>query len=328
MSGLFILSLDVELAWGTYGPANVARLAPYFDGERDSIRRLLALLDQVAIPATWAVVGHLMLDRCDGHPDVLQPHYAWSAGPDAARDPCSDIARAPRFYAPDVIALIRAARVPHEIGSHTFTHVIAADPAVTPDIWHSQMAKCAALHAEHGLPLRSIVYPQNRIAYVDTLPQYGITAYRGQEQNWYARWQGEGVLGRVCHLIDRALGLPPPTYDPAALRVGERLVNLPASQFLMGAEGVRRFIPVESRVQQARLGLDRAVTRGQLFHLWFHPFNLGTGDGMFPTLERILQDVARRRDAGDLRVMTMAGAAEWILSTFTAKRAKDAGKNL
>jgi hypothetical protein len=41
-----------------------------------------------------------------------------------------------------------------------------------------------------------------------------------------------------------------------------------------------------------------------------------------------LQDVARRRDAGDLRVMTMAGAAEWIPSTFTAKRAKDAGKNL
>jgi hypothetical protein len=167
----------------------------------------------------------------------------------------------------------------------------------------------AALHRKYKLPLKSIVYPRNQVAYTDTLKDYGIIAYRGVEQNWYGNRRG------LFHLIDRALGLPPPTYDPVSLKVGDKLVNLPASQFLMAYDGIRGRIPTASRVRQARLGMDRAVRRNQLYHLWFHPFNLGTSEKMFDALDQILTEVARLRDAGKLHVMTMEQAAEWVLGT-------------
>lgn len=311
MTGVFILSLDTEIAWGTYGAQKLSRLSPCFNAYRDYFPRLIALLDAYDIPATFAVVGHLFLEQCSGHDDVQQPHYRWSGAPDSYRDPCSDRQRAPWYYAPDIIDQIRGARVHHEIGTHTFTHVIAADPAVTPTVWEAQLAKCAALHAERGLPMRSLVYPQNQIAYTDRLNDFGIVAYRGVERRWYTRLPRP--LHRAFHLLDRTLGLTPPTYNLSSLRVGERLVDLPSSQFLMAYDGIRRFIPTSARVRQARRGLEQAVRRGQLFHLWFHPFNLGTSEEMFEALSQILQIAARYRDAGQLRVLTMGAAAELLL---------------
>jgi peptidoglycan/xylan/chitin deacetylase (PgdA/CDA1 family) len=290
MSGLFILSLDTEIAWGTVGAAALKRSAGCFDNYRLLLRWLVALLDTYAIPATWAVVGHLFLKP--GDPRAI-PH----------KDPTD------WYYGADVIEAIRGARMPHEIGTHTFSHVFTSE--VTRAAWEGELALCATIYREHGLPLKSLVFPRNQIAYTDSLPRYGVMAYRGVEQSWYRSFPRPGA--RAAHWLDRALGLPPPTYDLATLKVGEVLVNLPASQFLMHYDGPRRWIPTASRVRQARLGLDAAVRGGQLYHLWFHPFNLGSSPAMFDALEQILRDVARRREVGQLRVLTMADAAEWVL---------------
>jgi hypothetical protein len=310
LPGTFILSLDTEIAWGTYGAADVAARAASFDVYRDLICRLLDLLDRYQIPATWAVVGHLLLDACDGHPDLPQPHYVWADAPDADRDPCTDAMRDPWYYGPDVIAAIRAAQVEHEIGTHTFTHVLAGDAAVTPAIWEAQLAACAALHREHGLPMHALVYPQNRVAYVDRLAAHGITVYRGQEARPYRR--STHPAARLLSLLDYALSRTPPTYAPSTLAASGPPLNLPASQFLLSYDGVRRFIPTGARIRQARRGLDQAIRRGEIYHLWFHPFNLGSGAGMFDALAGILKLAAARRDAGDLQVLTMGAAADWI----------------
>jgi peptidoglycan/xylan/chitin deacetylase (PgdA/CDA1 family) len=293
MAGIFILSLDTEIAWGTYGATAIARQQHTFDHYRPLLRRLVDLLDQYAIPATWAVVGHLFLnqDSHDAVPLRVPEHPDW-------------------YHAPDAIEMIRSAHTTHDIGTHTFTHAFADE--VTPGVWHEELRTCARLHHEHNLPLHSLVYPRNHIAYIETLNQYGIIAYRGAEQKWYR--QPSGVVGRVLSYLDYLLALPPVTYDPATLRVSENLVNLPASQFLMSYDGMRGWIPTTSRVRQARLGIERAIQRNHLYHLWFHPFNLGSSEKMYAALEQILREVAQRRDMGDLRVMTMTQAAEWILN--------------
>jgi peptidoglycan/xylan/chitin deacetylase (PgdA/CDA1 family) len=311
MTGIFILSLDTEIAWGTYGEHDLNRQCHNFDNNRQIVQRLVDLLDKYDIAATWAVVGHLFLDHCNGHPDVLQPHYAWADKPDAERDPCTNIEKDSWYYGSDIIQMIRNAKTQHEIGTHTFTHVMAGDPAVSLEIWQSQLRKTVAIHRENGLTATSLVFPQNKIKYVEQLSQFGITAYRGEEQSWYASLPKR--IQRACHLLDRAIGLRPPTYDPNHLRQGKQLVNLPASQFYMSYDGIRRYIPLESRVRQARLGLNRAERNGHLYHLWFHPFNLGSSEQMFDGLEMILNDVATRRDAGRIKVMTMAQAAQWVL---------------
>jgi peptidoglycan/xylan/chitin deacetylase (PgdA/CDA1 family) len=310
MSGIFILSLDTEIAWGTYTRADMRAFSPIFARYRGVLRQLIDLLDLYEVPATWAVVGHLFLQPGEPAPPGLeQPHYSWSDQPDWERAP--DSSHPAWYYGPDVIELIRGARAAHEIGTHTYTHVIAGQPAVTPQILDSQLAACVAAHQANGLELRSIVYPWNEIAYTDRLADHGILAYRGEERNWYRGMPGP--LGRLGHLLDRALAIPPPTYDLDGLRPKGEVINLPASQFLMAYDGVRRLIPTGARVRQARIGLDRASQEDRLFHLWFHPFNLGTSPAMFEALERILQEVARLRSEDGLRVMTMGQVAEWVL---------------
>ena len=65
--GVFTLSLDFELIWGTldlFGPDRFRRAC---EVERSVVfDRLLALLEELEISATWCVLGHLFLDRCGG----------------------------------------------------------------------------------------------------------------------------------------------------------------------------------------------------------------------------------------------------------------------
>ncbi|MBL8164666.1 MAG: polysaccharide deacetylase family protein [Anaerolineae bacterium] len=290
MSATFILSLDTEIAWGT-DAWDLPRFAACFDGYRPLVRRLLDLLERYEVAATWAVVGHLFLPPGDPRAHPRTP-TAW-------------------YHAPEVIEWIRGARTLHEIGTHTFSHVYTRESSTTRDVWLAELRACAELHRQHGLPLRSLVFPRNQVAYLDTLPEVGIRAYRGEERSWYRGLPARPR--RAAHLLDRALGLPPPTYALDMLRVNAQLVNLPASQFLMAYDGLRGRIPTASRVRQARLGLAQAVRRGHLYHLWFHPFNLGTSPAMFDALEAILREVAALRAAGQLRVMTMQSAAHELL---------------
>lgn len=314
MSGIFVLSLDTEIAWGTIGVRDLARSAAAFDGYRGMITRLLRILDDRDIAATWAVVGHLFLSQCDGHPDLPLPTYAWADRPEADRDPRSHRAQAPWYYGDDVVAMIRGARVAHEIGSHSFTHVMAGDPAVSRQMWEAQLAACRDIHAANGAPMRSLVFPRNQVCHVDLLPAFGVRAFRGGERSWYRNVRGRAA--RLCHLADRALGFTPPTYPLDGLRVSPELVDIPASQFLMTYDGVRGLIPTRSRVAQARRGLEAASRGDAVFHLWFHPFNLGLGreGAMFGALESVLDIVVRRRESGDIRVATMGDVADEVLA--------------
>jgi peptidoglycan/xylan/chitin deacetylase (PgdA/CDA1 family) len=294
MTGTFILSLDTEIAWGT-DSFDLPRCAPYFDAYPHLLRRLIDLLDQYHIPATWAVVGQLMLK-----PDDKRSLIMASPGLDEIR----------WYHAPYVVEWIRAAKTPHEIGTHTFSHVYTDDPNTTQKLWEDELRDVVKLHRQLKLPsIRSIVYPRNQIKYLDTLPKYGIIAYRGIEGNRPRERRG------LAHLLDRALALPPPTYDLSACKTNDQLVNLPASQFLLAYDGLRGRIPTASRVRQARLGMEQAARKNELYHLWFHPFNLGTSPRMFEALEQILQIASALREQGKLQILTMEQAANKILST-------------
>ncbi len=282
MTGTFILSLDTEIAWGT-DAVHLPRYAHCFDHYPAILRRLIDLLDQYDMPTTWAVVGQLMLPATDSHAENKQPTH-W-------------------YHAPYVLDWIRAAKTNHEIGTHTFSHIYTDEPATTQAVWEAELANCLRLHQQLGLPLRSIVYPRNQIKYLDTLSKYGIIAYRGIEGNRPRERRG------ITHLLNRALALPPPTYDLQSCKVNYKLVNLPASQFLLAYDGIRSRIPTASRVRQAHLGLEQAARKNELYHLWFHPFNLGTSARMFDALEQILKIVSTMREQGKIQVLTMEQTA-------------------
>lgn len=316
-SGLFVLSFDTELAWGTFDVGGLSRYAAHFAQYRDLVKRLVAMLDEYRIPATWAFVGHLLLDKCvkaeNGltHPDVQRPRYTWYPHDWHHCDPATDIHRDPWWYATDVLNMVRSAPVKHEIATHTFSHIVVDDPACTAEIFRSQLTACAELHKRHRLEFRSIVFPRNRVAYRDVLCDYGIIAYRGRESRWYSRIWPETSGSGIFHILDRALPFSPSTYPLDTLREGP-LVNLPASMMLLARDGFRRSIPLQTRAAQAKAGLRKAAQQGQLFHLWLHPSNLGSDTALFSCLEDILQAADTMRQQGLLQILTMCKAAEWI----------------
>ncbi|MEO1667407.1 MAG: polysaccharide deacetylase family protein [Chloroflexota bacterium] len=303
MTGTFILSLDTEIAWGTY--THLEKRAPAFDRYPELLNRLIQQLDIYEISATWAVVGHLLLSEAETT-SVPQPHYRFAANPDSRRMD----GHPPTWFRASYIAdAIQSMRQPQDIGTHTFTHVLASE--VSRELFAAQLAEAVRVHTAKGLSApRALVYPQNRVSHTDLLPDYGLITYRGTAHDWYARLPAP--LRRPAHLLDRTLGIAPPTYAPADCLRSDGLVNLPASQFLMSYDGIRQRIPTSARVKQARLGIKRAIQRGEVFHLWFHPFNLGSSDAMFDALSQILSMVWEARARGLLHVMTMTDMATEI----------------
>ncbi|MGH2447954.1 MAG: hypothetical protein ACRDFS_05060 [Chloroflexota bacterium] len=201
--------------------------------------------------------------------------------------------------------MVLSAELNHEIATHTFSHIVVGDPDCDRDIFRSQLAACKRLHDGLGLPFASIVYPRNRVAFVDVLPEFGITSYRGRQVGT----RGGGVAGRALTLADRIAAPTPPTYK-LPVRGDQRTVNLPASMLYSSRSGVRRLVPMRSRLRQARRGIREAAEAGHLFHLWFHPFNLSGDDELFFGLDTILRRVAEYREAGRLDVLTMQQTAE------------------
>jgi hypothetical protein len=94
---------------------------------------------------------------------------------------------------------------------------------------------------------------------------------------------------------------------------------IPASQFYSPFMGVGRYVPLQSRVRKAVNGLNHATKHGGVYHLWTHPFNMGyRTEELLLGLRQILDHAAQLRNAGQLKIQTMAGQTPNSNSCFRA----------
>src|SRR5262245_4798972 len=238
--GTMVVSLDLELAWGRFDHIPLATLENESRRERKHIMPLLALFDRYEIPATWAVVGHLMLEKClrnhqgMAHPDLF-PHayYSWFPRDWYCFDPCTTVDSAPAWYAPDIVEWIRRARVRHEIGSHSFGHIYYGDPECAASVALADLNAAVEIAAQQGILLKSFVFPRNQVGHLDVLKRFGLRSYRGAEPPLIRT--NNRVLQKAVHFLDQLLAL-----RPRAVRVEETLPglwNLPGNHFFIACDG-------------------------------------------------------------------------------------------
>jgi peptidoglycan/xylan/chitin deacetylase (PgdA/CDA1 family) len=302
--GTIVVSIDAELAWGFHDldpvPSERVRNA------RSGWRRLLELLEEFEIPATWAVVGHLFLEECDG---VHADHPSAPGWFD--RDPGGTFPDDEDWYGPDLIEAVRTSSVGHEIGSHTFSHVEFGKAYATEEIAAAELERSVELASRAGIDLDSLVFPRNDVGHLDLLADHGFVCYRGRAPD---RWF-DGRLRKPGKLLAYTVGRnPPPLVTPTVDEHG--LVDVPASLYLFSLEGLAGTVSSAVRgdpvLRQARLGIDEAIQSDEMFHLWLHPNNiLGPGDA--ERLERVFGYVRERVDSTDLRVETMGEVARRVL---------------
>jgi hypothetical protein len=322
--GILTLSFDLELIWGTVDLLGPERFRRRCEIEREVvIDRLLALLAEFGISGTWCVVGHLFLNRCyrqNGrkHFEIVRPRHAWCQGDWFGHDPDGTEDDAPLFLGRSLIKKILACPVPQEIGSHSFSHVIFGDRGCSRETAKSEIEACVRAAAEMGLTLHSFSFPRNQVGHVDLLAEYGFVCYRGSEPCWYQRPGRPHIVRRLGHLLDVLLIKEPPVVKPEATREG--VLNIPGSMVLLPIHGWRWLIPVSWRFQRVLKGIDAAVRKRGVFHLWTHPTSFADDfEVMLGGMRRILERAASLRDRGLLVVLPMVAIA-------AANKSSGAGK--
>src|SRR6266849_2431643 len=273
------------------------------------INRLLELFVEFEIRATWCVVGHLLLDHSDKengqkHPEIVRPRHVWCRGDWFEHDPGGTEEKAPVFLGRSLIEKIQACPVPQEIGSHSFSHVIFGDAGCSRETAQSELRACVEAGKQVGLSMQSFSFPRNQVGYLDLLAQNGFTCFRGPEPSWYRHGRMPAAIQRLAHLLEVVTVAEPPVVLPRRTPGG--MVEIPGSMVYFPAHGLRRFVPMSWRVRRALKGLDAAVDRQRIFHLWMHPTNLvDEMDAIFDGLRQILQHASRLRREGVLAMMTM-----------------------
>ena len=279
------ISADFEMGWGWRSRERDAADS-MGEKERRNVPLILGLLDEYSIPITWATVGHLFLESCTrssaglAHPSMPRPlpDGTWS-GDWYAHDPCSNVRKAPFWYAPDLIQQIMECRIPHEVATHSFSHVNCTAPYSTPEVVRRELDSCIDVMKPFGLRPRSLVFPRNRAEYshLPLLASAGIVVVRHRErQNGirlsYPERTPEGVYK---------------IYESMNLRIARHYDYL----------------------QKVKIFIQKAMDRHAVYSLWFHPSD--PTEWFDPQLRAILQYIDCERRRGRLWVATMQDLAAY-----------------
>ena len=295
---IFIISLDTELIWGYIAyPSKEAVSLMKNDSKkvRGCIDILINLFEKHNIPATWAVVGHLFLDHCekeDGMPHKDMPRFKedWYSS-----DPCTNIQKDPLYYGRDIVEKILSSRIEHEIGYHSFSHVIFSE--CSREVAEAEIEEGGNLAKEFGITLKSFVFPENMIGHIDVLKENGFKVYRGENLGRYD--PSQNILIRVFNFVINKMIAP-----PAEPKWMDGIWEMPTSMHFYDPEIKFSVLP------RAKLGLYRAIRLKKVFHIYLHPHTLLSHSSLKNDLDKFLGIVSKKRDEGKLEVMTMGEFAE------------------
>ena len=279
--GALTISVDLELAWGNWDNLTDVHVRQVEHKERPIIRQIVQLFDDYEVPVTWAFVAALLDPRsAQGRPGG---EHLW--------------------YAPDVIDVIRSARVAHDLGCHGGRHIYL--DSVSQELAEQDLAFAKSICQDNDIDIRSFVFPRNQIGHPELLEKYGLRVYRGNDKAWHQRIRNQHLLlGRVANLVDIILPLIPETVEPER-EAG--LVNLRGSLLFSGRNGLRRFAAPRTMAAKLRNGIDAASFTGRIFHLWFHPSNFWYDTTVqFKLLHDFLRCAARARERGEIEIKPMS----------------------
>jgi hypothetical protein len=297
--GVFTISLDTELGWGSFDKGGLARHETAYRTTHEVVDRLCETFERYDVPATWAVVAHLFAD-CDREHADLREVSGWYDGLPCLRGADTDL-----WLAPEILDRIRSVSPEQDVGLHGYSHMILGDQP--REAARAELDAAVERAQSVGLDPDSFVFPRNRIGHRELLAERGFTVYRGVDARWYERSSLAGPVRKPFRFLEEAASATPPVVTP---RERSGLVCVPGSQVFRPVHGGWQYTPEHSQRRRARKGLRRAAETGGIFHLWFHPFNLGRDpDTLCDELTAILSTAAELREAGDLDVLSMAEVA-------------------
>ncbi len=276
MNGSMIVSLDYELFWGMQDITAIKQYKENISGTYEVIPKLLSLFDKYGIHSTWAVIGMMYAQNADVLKKFMPEERPSYINPKCSSYRCLNKIRRMHgtydryFFAPDMIAEI-AGRKNTEIGSHTFSHYYCGEPGQISRQFERDLESDKKIR--NGESVVSLVFPRNHSLpeYVAVLPGFGISAYRGLEDNWICRVRPL-ILMKFLRLADAYLPLTKtneyfPKYENGTINIRGSRFFRPYDKKLFFLEGLK--------IKRIKGQMLHAAKNHLAFHLWWHPHNVG-----------------------------------------------------
>jgi len=296
----FIISFDCEAKFGMADNLTAYQRRVITNAaSNDVYRRLLAMLDEFGLKATFAFVGAYTLsypevmDIRKELRDVMMPGgRRWLE--EFWRD--FTAGRTDGWLNPEAMELVKK-HGGHEIGSHGFTHAPLSVDRVSFDFFRHELIMAMKVARSKGVNIQTIIYPRNQVGYTPLLPALGLTGYRAALRVDY-----ENFNRRVWNITSE-FNFNQPSQPHSTL--SDCAIAIP-SGYILNAHNTtpRRAIPRRTTVRRWCSIIDHAIAHGQVAHLWSHPHNFITDPSLFTIFRSILQHAAPRVRGGELGTLT------------------------
>jgi len=311
-TGYFLFSLDTELAWGHFDSFQPGIFSPDGKRERNAIIRILDMLDEFNLVATWAVVGHLFYEKCEQC--EICPVLEWK-GQYPSFDQIYD-GNFALWYGADIMKILVQRSSRHEIAFHGYTHRIFNERSLSRQDARIEIQEwlrvTQRMKVDHP---RAVVFPRNQVGFLDLFKEYGFVCYRGDEllpPDYYSI----PFLGKLLNRIDLIMQFRiPQVYKVSPNPSG--LINLPASRglfrinrnfdLLLDRLNLRRF-----HIDRMIKGVEKAANEKKVIHLYAHPYEFRT-ERDFEKLKCLFESVAQQVKSNQLRSLSMSSLAKIAL---------------
>lgn len=280
-NGFFCISLDFEMFWGLQDATTIKAYGKNILDGKSMIPEQLALFTEFGIHATWGVVGFLLAHNKE---ELLR--YAPNEKPTysiARRNPYRRFAEvgeseeeSPYYYArPMVDRVIDAPN--QKLGSHTFSHYYCNEAGQTLSQFEADMQAAVNIAVDTAYAPLSLVLPRNQCndEYLSVCAKLGFTCYRSEEDNWIYRNVKKEFWLRALRYLDSYFPLSGSNAHKVSTH-GE-MWDIPGSAFLRPFEPRLRVLE-PLKIWRIKGQMLYAAKHGLVYHLYWHPHNLG-GNG-------------------------------------------------
>lgn len=264
--GFFVLSLDFETMWGSIGSKDIQSFALRTAKEKEIFYKVNELFNEYGIHSTWAIVGAMACKTKEETISHLKNDIYYKKWNISIKD---FIENAPTDYFLSNLINKLSLEKNVEIASHTFTHSYFLDDSLSCDDLENELSVSKRILSSYG-EIKTIIFPRNQINpnVFPLMEKYDYSIMRANQKRLFKNNRYLEYFNSIFPITNKT------SYSPNKLFVDEyNILNIPASLFLRFRKK-NDFIH-KLQIRRVKKEMRKSAKRGLVFHLWFHPHNLG-----------------------------------------------------
>lgn len=318
-TGYFVFSLDTELASGYFDLDKQRKNIFSTDGsrERRAIIRVLDMLDEYNINATWAIVGHIMYAQCEKC--NVCPILEWKGKYQSFNEVYGT--ENPLWYGADIVNEIIKRSPRHEIAFHGYTHQMFDESLMSVERAKFEISEWRRIAKRWNIEPFTVIFPRDRTGYLKLFQEAGFISYRTDIRgSIYTR---NKYFNKLIKAIDHVLSISIPPFYSFEELANDGMVNIKESQHLFGYNRrIELFLDSlnlhKQRIKRIIKGVKKAAEEKKIIHIWAHPWEFRT-EKDFKKLRFIFENVALEIEKGKMQSITMVELAKKVKAEYKSQ---------